>query len=135
MHVRVVAAGEQYAIPARLVLEVAKLGAMTPVPGAPAAVLGISNIRGQVIPVVDLAALLGLGRDRAEDPVRIVLVADGERRAALTVDSLVDVGPLPDATEDAESVLLAGAAMVDGVLVGMVDVGAVLDEATAEVTR
>ena len=51
VHVRVRVAGEHYALPVEDVLEVAELRAITPVPGAPPAVLGVRNLRGQVLPV------------------------------------------------------------------------------------
>ena len=68
LHVRVRVADEHYALPVADVLEVAELGEVTPVPGAGAAVLGVRNLRGQVLPVVDLATVFGargLGRPSA----------------------------------------------------------------------
>jgi len=45
---------EAYAIPLRHVREVLELTPLTPVPGAPSAVRGVMNLRGHVVPVVDL---------------------------------------------------------------------------------
>jgi chemotaxis signal transduction protein len=121
-------AEEHYALPVADVLEVAELGDVTPVPGAGAAVLGVGNLRGQVLPVVDLASLIGLP---AGQPARMVIAEHGGRRAGLAVDSVDGVEDLPDASEEIDSRHLAGAALTDGALVGVVDVGSVLDAVEA----
>lgn len=134
MYLSVTAAAEQYAIPAGAVREVARTEVVTQVPGAPPAVLGITNVRGRVLPVVDLPALLGLSRDRGAPPARIVIAEHRGRQAALAVDAVTDVMTLPDPSEDADSPLLVGASLVGGGLVGIVDVAAVLDEVAEAVS-
>jgi purine-binding chemotaxis protein CheW len=124
---RVGVAGESYALPVSEVLEIADYADVARVPGATAAVLGVRNLRGAVLPVVDLATVLGL--PRAGAPSRIVVTEQGSRTVGLAVDSVVGVEPLPDATEPTESAHLSGAALVDGALVGLVDLGSVLDAA------
>jgi chemotaxis signal transduction protein len=124
LHVRVRVASEHYALPVADVLEVAELGDVTPVPGTAAVVRGVRNVRGRVLPVVDLAAVLGLP---AATPDRIVMVERATGRAGLAVDSVEGVEDLPEAAEEVESPHLASAALVDGALVGVLDVGSVLD--------
>ena len=51
--------GEQYAVDVTLVQKVARMLAITPVPTAPAEVLGIANLKGRVITVLSLSKLLG----------------------------------------------------------------------------
>jgi purine-binding chemotaxis protein CheW len=126
LHVRVRVANEDYALSVNDVLEVCEFGEVTPVPGAPAAVLGLRNLRGNVMAVVDLAAILRLAGQPERD--RIVVAAQGDRRAALAVDSIVGVEELPEPAETAESLHLIGAALVDGSLVGVIDVKSVLDQ-------
>lgn len=123
VHVRVRVAGEHYALPVDRVLEVAELGPLTVVPGSPPEILGVRNLRGQVLPVIALAALLGLP---AGDPTRVVVIESGELRAGLRVDEVLEVEELPPSSEPVESDLLDGACMVDGELVGVLDVDAVL---------
>jgi chemotaxis signal transduction protein len=123
VHVRVRIAGEHYALPVERVLEVAELGEVAALPGAPAEVLGVRNLRGQVLPVIALAAVLGLGEG---DPSRVVVVESGELRAGLRVDEVLDVEELPPSSEAVESDFLRGACLVDGELVGALDVDAVL---------
>jgi purine-binding chemotaxis protein CheW len=125
LYVRVRAGEEHYAISVADVLEVAELGDVTAVPGAGAAVRGVRNLRGQVLPILDLAAALDLAPTR--DAERIVIVERDGRRAGLAVESVESVASLPDAAEEVGSEHLIGAELVDGALVGVVDVGSVLD--------
>ena len=125
LHVRVRAGGEEYALAVSDVLEVAELGAITPVPGAPASVLGVRNLRGNVLPVVDLAAAMGLERAGATE--RVVVVEQDGRRAAFAVSAVVGVDSMPPATEEVLSRNLCGGVLVDGTLVGVVNVKALLD--------
>lgn len=87
-------AGRHYGAPLQAVREVFTLGPLTPVPTAPAAVAGVANLRGQVVPVLDLMRLLDLGlhRLRLGDPV--VLVESEGTRVGLLVDRVVGLlGP------------------------------------------
>lgn len=125
LHVRVRVANEDYALSVNDVLEVCELGEVTPVPGAPTAVMGLSNLRGNVMAVVDLATILGLAGQ--PDPNRIVVAVQGGRRAALAVDSVVGLDELPESTETADGLHLSGAALMDGSLVGVIDLKSLLD--------
>jgi len=124
VHVRVRIGSEDYALPVESVTEVAELGDVTPVPGAPAGVLGARNLRGHVLPVIDMAALFGLA---SGSPSRLVVADHDGRRAGLAVDAVAGVEPLPDISEKAESRHLVGATLIDASLVGVVDVKSVLD--------
>ena len=133
LHVRVSVAGEAYALPVAEVLEVADLGDVTPLPGSGAAILGIRNLRGQVVPVVDLAVVLGLAG--APAPGRMVIAEEAGRKAGLAVDEIAGVEELPPASEEAESAHLAGAVLAGGDLIGVLDVRAVLDAVEGTPTR
>jgi purine-binding chemotaxis protein CheW len=123
VHVRVRVAGEHYALPVEQVLEVADLGEIASVPGSPPEIAGVRNLRGQVIPVIGLATMLGLS---GGEPSRVVVAESGELRAGLVVDEVLDVGELPSASEQVESDYLLGACLVDGELVGVLDLDAIL---------
>lgn len=127
-YVRLRVGGEHYALPVEAVREVGFLGEVMRVPGAPTHVLGVRNVRGDVVPVVDLAAVAGLGL--APAPAVVAIVEDGGRWAGLAADAVIDVGPLPKSDETPASPLLRGAAMADGELVGVLDPEAVLTAAT-----
>jgi purine-binding chemotaxis protein CheW len=71
-------AGERYAVDVGSVLEVVPVGRLTPVPSTPAFVLGLTTVRGRVLPVMDLAPVLGIdAREDREDSHVVVVQADG----------------------------------------------------------
>lgn len=114
---------ENFALPVSQVLEVADLGLLAPVPGAPASVLGVRNLRGQVLPVIDLATVLGL--ERTSPAEKLVITEYEGWRAGLAIDEVTDVAELPGPVQENDSPLLAGSTLADGELVGIVDVAAV----------
>ena len=118
--VRVRVGSESYAVAVEYVTEVAELGKLTPVPGARSSVLGVRNLRGEVLPVFDLASVLQIRGDSL--PQCLLVTEHGSRRAGFAVDEVTDVGPLPPAAQETQSNLLAGAALDDTGLVGGVDV-------------
>jgi purine-binding chemotaxis protein CheW len=89
--------GEQlFALDIMAVREIRGWSASTPLPHAPDYVLGMINLRGAVLPVVDLAGLLGLARI-APDASSVVVVADiGGRAVGLLVDAVCDIITLQD---------------------------------------
>jgi chemotaxis signal transduction protein len=129
LHVRVHVADEDYALPVGDVLEVGELGELTPVPGAGAWVLGVRNLRGQVLPVVDLAAVFGL---TSSEPDRIVIAERAGRKLGLAVDSIAGVERLSETSQEVEARHLTRAALAGDSLVGVVDVASVLDAVEAQ---
>jgi len=84
--------GQEYGLPLPSIQEIRRYQTATPLPGQAAAVLGVMDLRGQVIALLDLRRLLNLP-DVAEDDGRravVVLVRD-ERRLGLVVDEVLDV--------------------------------------------
>jgi purine-binding chemotaxis protein CheW len=69
--------GEEWALPVERVHEVLEMGDLTRVPGTPAFVLGVVDLRGRMVPVLDIAARLGLGGS-VSDPRACVLVVDAD---------------------------------------------------------
>jgi len=120
VHVRLRVAGESYAFGVEHVLEVSELGVIAPVPSAPDVVIGVTNLRGQVLPVFELASVLGIAREGVA--ANLLVVEHEGRRAGFAIDEVLDVGVLAVPSEETESNLLHGASLVDGELVGVVDV-------------
>jgi purine-binding chemotaxis protein CheW len=116
---------ERYALPVENVLEVAEFGRPTLVPGAPPETLGVRNLRGEALPVFDLAAVLGIAREGT--PTRLVVTEDRGRRVGFAIDEVRDVGELPGASEETDSPFLTAAVLTSGGLIGVVDLGVVLD--------
>jgi purine-binding chemotaxis protein CheW len=129
--VRICVAREHYAMPVEHVLEVAEPGDLAPVPGSPSHIVGVRNLRGQIVPVISLAMLFGLADER--EPGRIVVAELGGRRGGLAVESVLDVGELPDPSEPTHSPYLAGAALIDSTLVGLLDVNSILSPSSSPV--
>lgn len=129
MHVHVRVGRERYAFPVAQVREVAELEDVTPVPGAGGAVLGVRNLRGRVLPVVDLATVLDV--PRRERPARMVVVEGPAGEAGVAVDEIVGVGSLPATTVPVDAPALDGASVIDGTLVAAIRVAALLEEVVA----
>ena len=116
---------EAYAVPVEQVREVAALGPVRPVPGSRPELLGVCNLRGQIVPVVDLALLIGVARLA---PPGCLLVTDvAGRLAGFAIDGVSAVCELADPADDAPSELLVGAALAGDCLIGVLDVPRVLD--------
>jgi purine-binding chemotaxis protein CheW len=130
-HVRLRVGREAYALPIENVTEVAELGELTSVPGGGRAVLGVRNLRGQVLPVFDLAQVLRVAHDGR--PARIVVADQGGRLAGLAVDEVTDVAPLGEQREETSLEYLASSVLEDGQLVGVIDVAPLFDALTRSV--
>jgi purine-binding chemotaxis protein CheW len=122
VHVRV--GQDRYALDVAQVREVEERGDITPVPGAPAAVLGVRSLRGTVLPVIELSVALGL--HGVEPGGYVVIVQDGDLVAGLVVHEIVGVEPLPEDLEAVDEDGLVGRALVDDELVGVLDARQVL---------
>ena len=92
--------GELYALPSASVREVVRYRDYTPVPGAPAVLPGILNQRGTILPVVDLALLLGLASAPPTRATRLVVVSHNEIDMALLAERVHDLVELPAGTID-----------------------------------
>ena len=83
-------AGESYAIPLIRVREVVKPSPITPVPSTPPHILGVMNLRGEILPVLDPKRLLGLGQGRPAPEGRILVVKGTGMAVGFLVDSVED---------------------------------------------
>lgn len=71
-------AGTDIAVPLGMVLEVERVPALVPVPGGPGFVRGIANLRGTILTIADLAAMLDLGSWTQQADARVVVVRSTE---------------------------------------------------------
>jgi len=93
---------QTFALPVATVKEVVDFEEWTTVPRAPRAVVGVANLRGDVVPIVDAQAVLGLPARQRGRRLRTLVVVAGDRTAALVVDAVVglatvDAGTPPEA--------------------------------------
>lgn len=80
--------GQEYCIDVRSVREIRGWTQTTPMPQTPDYLLGVINLRGLVIPVLDLRCRLGLGRTDASARHVIVVIEHDTRTAGLLVDAV-----------------------------------------------
>jgi purine-binding chemotaxis protein CheW len=129
--------GRRYGLPTADVRELVRAVAITPLPGAPAAIEGVVNVRGRVLPVLNVRARFRLP-PRALDPADHFIVASaGTRGVILRVDrathlALVDEAAVKTPQDVASrAAYVAGVAEIDGGLVLIHDVATFLSAAEA----
>lgn len=99
---------ELYGLDIGGIREITKLGALTFVPGAPSTILGVTTLRGQILPVVDLRLVLGMdawkamtgeGAAATQARARIVVISQGDVTVGLLVDGVTEVYDVRGAIE------------------------------------
>ena len=125
--------GELYGLPILRVQEVLTLTPIEPVPGAAPTLLGVINLRGQVVTVVDLRAHLGFAAPAPGAEARIVVVDDRGETIGLLVDGVSDVRKLAQAAikpaphvEAQRRVPVAGIVSRNGELLTLLDLDRLL---------
>ncbi len=120
---------EEYGIEISSVQEIIRATDITPVPGAPEHVRGVINLRGKIIPVVDLRTRFSLPQVETTDAQRIVVVELKEKRLGMLVDSVsqvikVPAGVVEEMPEEAVSVdenFIKGVGKLDSRLIIILD--------------
>ncbi|MDI1479453.1 CheW domain-containing protein [Polyangium sp. y55x31] len=107
------------ALPASSVVETMRPLSIDPVTNAPRFVVGLSVVRGEVVPVVSLSAVLG-GSEQTEAR-RLVLVRAGERRLGLLVEDVLGVEELDEKRLEALPPLLGAALPAEVERLGSLD--------------
>jgi purine-binding chemotaxis protein CheW len=129
--------GTRLAVDVRSAREVALFEELTAVPRAPRHVVGVANLRGTVIPIVDVGPLLDLPALRAPRSVRTLVLRDGPLLAAMVVEAVLGLEPFeallaPDAPtaprDRVPSRFLNGWLAWAGEMVPVLDVGRMLAE-------
>jgi purine-binding chemotaxis protein CheW len=91
LHVLCKIAGSEYVLPAADVLQMESFERATKVPGAAAQVAGLAQIRGRVVPILDMRIIFGLPPIERTIDSRVVVMKRGERTVGLLVDSAREV--------------------------------------------
>jgi purine-binding chemotaxis protein CheW len=129
--------GRRYGLAAADVREIVRAVPPVPLPGTPAVVEGVINLRGRVVPVLDLRRRFGLPARPLEHTDHLVIARAGDRLVALRVDRALDLVRVPaPEVEDVQGVAPAGQAVtrvakLPGDLVLVQDLGAALSSAEA----
>ena len=118
------------------VQEVLRHTEIAPVPGAPGYVLGIINLRGNVVTVIDTRARFGLEAGEVTDNTRIVIIEAEKQVIGIMVDSVAEVVYLkaseidiaPNVGNDESAKFIQGVSNRDGELLILVDLNKLLTD-------
>lgn len=109
--------GEEYGVDIAQVQEIIRMVEVTKVPRAPHFMEGVINLRGQLIPIIDLRTRFGMSRIPPTKSTRIVVTEIGNKRVGIVVDAVSEVLNIPiENVEDApEMVAGVGTEYIQGV--------------------
>ncbi|CAH0540762.1 chemotaxis protein CheW [Vibrio marisflavi] len=127
---------ETYGINVMQVREVLRYTEIAPVPGAPNYVLGIINLRGNVVTVIDTRSRFGLSDGEITDNTRIIVIESERQVIGILVDSVAEVVYLrsseidttPSVGTDESAKFIQGVSNRDGKLLILVDLNKLLTE-------
>ncbi|GGD57800.1 chemotaxis protein CheW [Lacimicrobium alkaliphilum] len=134
---------ETYGINVMQVQEVLRYSEIAPVPGAPDYVLGIINLRGNVVTVIDTRSRFGLETSDVTDNSRIVIIESEQQVVGILVDSVAEVVYLksseidsaPNVGTEESAKFIQGVCNREGQLLILVDLNKLLtDEEWDEIT-
>ena len=128
-------ASESYGINIAVVESIIKLQDITQLPHTPTFVKGVTNLRGSVLPVIDLRIRFELDTFEATKQTRIIIVTMGSNKVGVIVDGVSEVlrvsdeliEPLPPMANSVNSVFLKGIVRLEKRLIILWDLGRVLD--------
>jgi len=135
---------ETYGINVMHVQEVLRITEIAPVPGAPDYILGIINLRGNVVTVIDTRLRFGLPDGEATDSSRIVIIESDKQVVGIMVDAVAEVVELkesqidsaPNVGNEESSRYIQGIATMESGLLIVVDLQKLLtDEEWADVAK
>tara|TARA_Y100001960_G_scaffold100317_1_gene107739 strand:- start:1781 stop:2290 length:510 start_codon:yes stop_codon:yes gene_type:complete len=110
--------GEEFGVSIHDVREIISNTQITPVPQAPSFVEGVINLRGQIIPVVDLRKRFNLEENTDKTEVKVVIIEVNDNVLGLVVDSVSEVLNIPSDSIKAPPALVAngiGAEYIKGI--------------------
>ncbi|MGX9417293.1 chemotaxis protein CheW [Vibrio sp. RC27] len=127
---------ETYGINVMQVREVLRYTEIAPVPGAPDYVLGIINLRGNVVTVIDTRSRFGLIQGETTDNTRIIVIESEHQVIGILVDSVAEVVYLksseidttPSVGTDESAKFIQGVSNRDGKLLILVDLNKLLSD-------
>ena len=112
---------QDYCFDIKLVKEIRGWTPTTPIPCSPAVVLGMINLRGTVIPVLDLAARMGFGPTTPRSRHAIIVVEIADQTVGFLVDGVSDV--LAADENDIQPAPVAAASGTDRLVAGVISLG------------
>jgi purine-binding chemotaxis protein CheW len=125
--------GERFAVDIRRARELVIVDELTAVPRAPAYLNGVANLRGRILPILDVRPLLGLAARPVGRGSRVLVVDPGSGQVGLTIDAILglesfdEVAPLDEAARRSRGEFGAGTVKHQDGLVTLLDLGGLLD--------
>jgi purine-binding chemotaxis protein CheW len=101
-------ASEEYGVDIAQVQEIIRMVEITHVPRAPHFMEGVINLRGQLIPIIDLRTRFDMQRADATKHTRIVVTEIGSKRVGMVVDSVSEVLTVPIENIEGAPEMIAG---------------------------
>lgn len=137
-YITFIANGQEFAADIMAIREIRGWTDTTTLPHVPDYVRGVINLRGNVLPVVDLKARLGLGMTDATPKHVIIVIAHEARTSGLLVEAVSDIitlssteiQPPPDVMQAGDDNYIEGIAILDGRMVTLLGVSALTATAT-----
>jgi purine-binding chemotaxis protein CheW len=128
-------AGQEYAFRIEQIQEIVILDQVTKTPQVPSYVEGVSNLRGSIIPIINLRKLFGLEPKAVDSETRTIVVNVGQRTMGCTVDMVSQVmripeeniQPAPETVTANGASYIAGFARQNGRLLILLDIDELLD--------
>ena len=125
---------EEYGVDIGQVQEINRMVAVTKVPRAPQFMEGVINLRGQLIPIIDLRTRFGMERAEHTKSTRIVVTEIGTKRIGMVVDSVSEVLRLPleqieeapDMISGVETEYIRGVGKLEERLIILLDLGKIV---------
>jgi purine-binding chemotaxis protein CheW len=99
---------EEFGVDILNVQEINKMTLVTKVPNSPAFVEGVINLRGKVIPIIDLRTRLGLSKKEHDKETRIIVVEIEKHTIGFIVDAVSEVLRIPSTIIEAPPELVSG---------------------------
>jgi len=125
---------EEYAVPILAIQEIVKPFTWTRVPQVPKYILGVFNLRGSVIPLIDLRQKFGLPAKNHNEETRFFVMRQDDDVAGFVIDRLTmairikksDIGPAPD-TISGDDTLIDGVGKQEDRIITILKVGKLLE--------
>lgn len=105
--------GNEYALPIMRVQEIIKIPQITQMPNAPYYVQGISNLRGKIVPVINLKSILG--KQDTVEPQKVVVVTVGRLTFGVLIDDVTGVVNVEDNQVDRNLDVIGENGQIEGI--------------------
>ncbi|MDD5773907.1 MAG: chemotaxis protein CheW [bacterium] len=93
-------AGEEFGVDISQIKEIIRMQDITSIPSAPEFIMGVINLRGQIIAVMNLAKRFGLKEIKLTDKARIIVAEVKDNTVGLIVDEVPEVLRIPEESID-----------------------------------